>query len=46
LRSDAAECQLIADLATEACKRQLFQRLGEHMAAATAEIEKLSPPQE
>ena len=40
LLTDAAECQLIADLATDGDKRLLFERLAEHMQVAAAEIEK------
>ncbi|UPK31341.1 hypothetical protein [Bradyrhizobium sp. 195] len=31
LRTDAAECALIRDLATEPHKRELFNRLAEHL---------------
>ncbi len=31
LRTDAAECALIRDLATEPKKRDLFARLAEHL---------------
>jgi hypothetical protein len=31
LRRDAAECALIADLATSPQKRELFARLAEHL---------------
>ena len=36
LRSDAAECALIRDLATDPQKRELFTRLAEHLARPTA----------
>lgn len=39
LRANAAECQSIADLATDGNKRMLFRRLAEHMEATAAEIE-------
>lgn len=32
LRSDAAECALIRDLATDPKKRELFDRLATHMS--------------
>jgi hypothetical protein len=42
LHTDAAECQLIADLAaTDGAKRLLFERLAEHMKAAIADIKKV-----
>ncbi|KGT77140.1 hypothetical protein MA20_21225 [Bradyrhizobium japonicum] len=34
LRTDAAECALIRDLATEPKKRELFTRLAEHLTMA------------
>lgn len=39
LRTDAAECALIRDLATDPIKRELFTRLAEHLAALAKEIE-------
>jgi hypothetical protein len=39
LRTDAAECALIRDLATDAEKRELFTRLAEHLAALASEVE-------
>ena len=39
LRTDAAECALIRDLATDPDKRELFTRLAEHLAALAREIE-------
>ncbi|MBV8926211.1 MAG: hypothetical protein JOZ74_12665 [Bradyrhizobium sp.] len=39
LRTDAAECALIRDLATDPEKRQLFTRLAEHLSALAREVE-------
>jgi hypothetical protein len=39
LRTDAAECALIRDLATDPSKRELFARLAEHLATLAGEIE-------
>jgi hypothetical protein len=39
LRTDAAECALIRDLATDPVKRELFERLAEHLATLAREIE-------
>lgn len=39
LRSDAAECALIRDLATDPIKRELFTRLAEHLATLAREVE-------
>lgn len=39
LRTDAAECALIRDLATDPQKRALFTRLAEHLATLASEIE-------
>jgi hypothetical protein len=39
LRTDAAECALIRDLATDPEKRALFTRLAEHLAALAGEVE-------
>jgi hypothetical protein len=39
LRSDAAECALIRDLASDPIKRELFTRLAEHLATLADEIE-------
>jgi hypothetical protein len=41
LRTDAAECALIRDLATEPHKRELFSRLAEHLNRLAAEVEKV-----
>ncbi len=39
LRTDAAECALIRDLATDRQKRELFTRLAEHLNALASEVE-------
>jgi hypothetical protein len=39
LRSDAAECALIRDLATDPEKRALFTRLADHLGALASEVE-------
>jgi hypothetical protein len=39
LRKDAAECALSRDLATEPTKRELFNRLAEHLSILAAEVE-------
>jgi hypothetical protein len=39
LRTDAAECALIRDLATEPHKRELFNRLAEHLNTLATEVE-------
>jgi hypothetical protein len=39
LRTDAAECALIRDLATDPEKRDLFTRLAEHLATLASEVE-------
>jgi hypothetical protein len=39
LRTDAAECALIRDLATDPDKRELFTRLAEHLTTLAREIE-------
>jgi hypothetical protein len=39
LRTDAAECALIRDLATDPAKRELFTRLADHLGALAGEIE-------
>jgi len=39
LRSDAAECALIRDLATDPEKRALFTRLAEHLGTLASEVE-------
>ena len=39
LRSDAAECALIRDLATDPEKRALFTRLATHLSTLAGEVE-------
>jgi hypothetical protein len=39
LRKDAAECALIRDLATDPRKRELFNRLAEHLSMLATEVE-------
>jgi hypothetical protein len=39
LRTDAAECALIRDLATDPQKRALFTRLAEHLGHLASEVE-------
>jgi hypothetical protein len=39
LRTDAAECALIRDLATDPDKRALFTRLAEHLGTLAGEVE-------
>jgi hypothetical protein len=40
LRTDAAECALIRDLATDPKKRELFARLADHLSVLAAEVER------
>ena len=40
LRRDAAECELIRDLATDFKKRELFDRLATHFSVLATEVEK------
>ena len=40
LRSDAAECALISNLATNQEKRELFARLAEHLRVLASEVER------
>jgi hypothetical protein len=40
LRTDAAECALIRDLATDPKKRDLFTRLADHLSVLAAEVER------
>ena len=40
LRSDAAECELIRDLATDPKKRELFDQLAAHLSGLASEVEK------
>ncbi|WP_440642067.1 hypothetical protein ACSHT2_13930 [Bradyrhizobium sp. PUT101] len=44
LRTDAAECALIRDLATEPKKRELFSRLAEHLNTLADEVERAIEP--
>ena len=40
LLSEASECALIAGLATDKSKRELFSRLAEHYKVLAAEVQK------
>ncbi|MET4153527.1 hypothetical protein [Bradyrhizobium sp. RT7b] len=40
LRTDAAECALIRDLATDPKKRDLFTKLAEHLTILADEVER------
>ena len=40
LRTDAAECALIRDLATDPKKRELFTRLADHLTVLASEVER------
>jgi hypothetical protein len=40
LRREAAECELISNLATDKNKRELFARLAQHMSTVAAEVER------
>ncbi|WFU45459.1 hypothetical protein QA640_46455 (plasmid) [Bradyrhizobium sp. CB82] len=40
LRTDAAECALVRDLATDPKKRELFARLAEHLTVLASEVER------
>jgi hypothetical protein len=40
LRSDAAECELIRNLATDRKKRELFDRLAVHLSVLASEVER------
>ncbi|MHC4050126.1 hypothetical protein [Bradyrhizobium sp. 25ACV] len=39
LRTDAAECALIRDLATDPAKRALFDRLASHLTSLADQVE-------
>ena len=39
LRTDAAECRLICDLATVPAKRELFDRLALHLTSLADQVE-------
>ena len=40
LRKDAAECALVRDLATDKAKREMFERLAQHLNQLADEIER------
>ena len=40
LKSDATECKLIRDLATDPKKRELFDRLAAHLSMLASEVER------
>jgi hypothetical protein len=40
LRRDAAECELIRDLAPDPKKRELFDRLAAHLRVLASEVER------
>ena len=40
LRTDAAECALIRDLATDPKKRELFTKLADHLTVLASEVER------
>jgi anaerobic glycerol-3-phosphate dehydrogenase len=40
LRTDAEECRLISNLATDMQKRKLFARLAEHLTTLASEVER------
>jgi hypothetical protein len=39
LRTDAAECRLICDLATDPAKRELFDRLALHLTTLADQVD-------
>ena len=39
LRRDAAECAIIRDLATDKAKREVFDRLAQHLSTLADEVE-------
>jgi hypothetical protein len=39
LRTEAAECRLICDLATDPSKRETFNRIARHLTALADEVE-------
>ena len=39
LRKDAAECALIRDLATDRIKREMYDRLAQHLGRLADEVE-------
>ena len=40
LRNDAAECALVRDLATDKAKREMFDRLAQHLTQLADEVER------
>ena len=40
LRKDAAECALVRDLATDKAKREMFDRLAQHLDQPANEVER------
>ncbi|MEY9131851.1 hypothetical protein ABIE79_003318 [Bradyrhizobium diazoefficiens] len=40
LRTDAVECALIRDLATDPKKRELFRKLADHLTVLASEVER------
>ena len=46
LRTDAAECALIRDLATDKTKREMFDRLHEHLNRLANEVEMAMRPKD
>jgi hypothetical protein len=40
LRKDAAECALIRDLASDKAKREMFERLAQHLDQLADEVER------
>ena len=40
LRVEAAECEMIRDLATDKAKRELFDRLAQHYRVLAVEVER------
>jgi hypothetical protein len=43
LRRDAAECELIRDLAIDKTKRELFDKLASHLKMLAGEVERAIP---
>ncbi len=40
LRTDAVDCKLISDMATDARKRELFAKISDHLNVLAAEVER------
>jgi hypothetical protein len=40
LRTEAAECEMIANLATDKAKQELFTKLAEHYKVLASEVER------